>query len=244
MYDVFKIGVGPSSSHTLGPWRAAERFVATLRALGALPRVGELRVRLYGSLAKTGRGHGTDVAVQAGLLGADPVTCDMAAVRTSLASVASTGQLPLGSRQVSFQPERDVEFHMDVTLPYPVDTAADLLRWCDQTGWPIWRVVIAVRPEKALQLGMALPTVKSTYVLDLESIEALERLAREWQVSKSEVLRRVLKQAAAGPAPDRVSLFRQLQESAGLSASRAERWVSAVRAERLAAEPRAVGKRR
>lgn len=91
---------------------------------------------------------------------------------------------------------------------------------------------------------MALPTVKSTYVLDLESIEALERLARQWQVSKSEVLRRVLKQAAADPSPDRVSLFRQLQASAGLSVSKAERWVSAVRAERVAAEPRAAGKRR
>lgn len=84
---------------------------------------------------------------------------------------------------------------------------------------------------------MALPTVKSTYVLDLESVEALERLAREWQVSKSEVLRRVLKNAAAGPAPDRVALFRQLQKAAGVSAARADRWVAAVRAERRANAP-------
>ncbi len=204
VFDIFKIGVGPSSSHTLGPWRAAERFLATLRALGALERVAGLRVRLYGSLAKTGRGHGTDVAVQAGLIGADPVTCDMAAVRATLDGVASGGRLPLGLREVPFAPARDIEFHMDealpahpnaltfvallegggllertyysvgggfvvaddegeageaqVTLPHPVDTGADLLRWCERTGWPIWRVVLenerAWRPEAETRAGL------------------------------------------------------------------------------------------
>jgi hypothetical protein len=91
---------------------------------------------------------------------------------------------------------------------------------------------------------MALPTVKSTYVLDLESVEALERLAHDWQVSKSEVLRRVLKNAAAGPVPDRVALFRRLQKAAGMSAAKADRWVSAVRAERRAGSPRPEAKRR
>lgn len=188
VFDIFKIGVGPSSSHTLGPWRAAERFVTALRASGTLARVSGLRVRLYGSLAKTGRGHGTDVAVQAGLLGADPVTCDMADVRTSLAAIATTGTFELDGRRIVFQPDRDIEFRTDeslarhpnaltlvatldtgdtvertyysvgggfvvtdddhteqeagVTLPYPIDTAADLLRWCDETGWPISQVVL------------------------------------------------------------------------------------------------------
>ncbi len=187
VFDIFKIGVGPSSSHTLGPWRAAERFAGFLQATEALDRVSGLRVRLYGSLAKTGRGHGTDVAVQAGLLGADPVTCDMPGLWAAIASVASLGQLPLGSRTVAFEPARDIEFHAAVlpghpnaltfaatldagtvvertyysvgggfvvgdgddetgeaaavALPYPIDTASDLLRWCDETGWPIWRVV-------------------------------------------------------------------------------------------------------
>ena len=187
-FDIFKIGVGPSSSHTLGPWRAAERFVSTLRNLDAIDRAREVRVRLYGSLAKTGRGHGTDVAVQAGLIGADPVTCEMAEVQASLASIAATGQLMLASRPLPFRPDRDIEFHGDVTLPrhpnaltfvatldagdvvertyysvgggfdidddeadaeaqaidlpHPIDTGADLLRWCDDTGWPIWRVVL------------------------------------------------------------------------------------------------------
>lgn len=85
---------------------------------------------------------------------------------------------------------------------------------------------------------MALPMVKSTYVLDLESADALGRLARDWHVSKSEVLRRVLKNAVAGPVPDRVALFRQMQQAAGLSAAKAGRWVAAVRGERRAGRPR------
>ena len=86
--------------------------------------------------------------------------------------------------------------------------------------------------------------VKSTYVLDVESADALGRLARDWQVSKSEVLRRVLKHAVAGPAPDRVALFRQMQKAAGVSGAKADRWVAAVRAERRARTPRPEVKRR
>ena len=93
-------------------------------------------------------------------------------------------------------------------------------------------------PEKAVYWYMALPMVKSTYVLDLESADALVRLARDWHVSKSEVLRRVLKNAVADPAPDRVALFRQMQKAAGLSVAQANRWVAAVRAERRASAAR------
>jgi len=71
---MFKIGIGPSSSHTLGPWRAALRFIDGLRNRGQLADVESLQVLLYGSLAKTGKGHGTDVAVMLGLCGEDPVT--------------------------------------------------------------------------------------------------------------------------------------------------------------------------
>ncbi len=92
--------------------------------------------------------------------------------------------------------------------------------------------------------GMAIPPVESTDVLDLESVEALERLAREWQVSRAEVLRRVLKNAAAGPPPDRISLFRTLQKAAAVSPSRAGRWVAAVHAERRASGPPARGHHR
>ena len=79
--------------------------------------------------------------------------------------------------------------------------------------------------------------VKSTYVLDVESAEALDRLARDWQMSKSEVLRRVIKSAAAEPKPGRQDLLRQMQKVAALSPTAADRWVAAVRAERRASSP-------
>src|SRR5882757_8847349 len=76
VFDMFKIGIGPSSSHTLGPWRAAQRFTDSLQQQSGLSQLVTLQVLLYGSLAKTGKGHGTDVAIQLGLAGEDPVTFD------------------------------------------------------------------------------------------------------------------------------------------------------------------------
>jgi hypothetical protein len=76
--------------------------------------------------------------------------------------------------------------------------------------------------------------VKSTYVLDVETAASLDRLARDWQVSKSEALRRVIRSAAAAAAPDQVSMLRQLQQAAGLSQVDANAWAKAVRTERHA----------
>jgi L-serine dehydratase len=73
VFDIFKIGIGPSSSHTLGPWRAALRLLESLTQQNKLQEVAGLKVLLYGSLAKTGKGHGTDLAVLLGLCGEDPV---------------------------------------------------------------------------------------------------------------------------------------------------------------------------
>src|SRR5215208_5490288 len=79
-FDIFKIGVGPSSSHTLGPWRAAQRAVERWQELGAFDAIVGVQVDLYGSLAKTGRGHMSDIAVMLGLSNEDPVTCDTTAI--------------------------------------------------------------------------------------------------------------------------------------------------------------------
>jgi L-serine dehydratase len=118
-FDIFKIGVGPSSSHTMGPWRAAQRFVAGLRDRGLYDHVVSIRVDLYGSLAKTGRGHGTDIAVVLGLAGADPVTCDTSALHDQVAAIRDSGRIALdGGRRVNFRTERDVVFHHDTTLPF------------------------------------------------------------------------------------------------------------------------------
>ncbi len=72
VFDMLKIGVGPSSSHTLGPWRAAERWIGLLNRKGKFDIVKEVKITLYGSLALTGKGHATDKAVMLGLIGEDP----------------------------------------------------------------------------------------------------------------------------------------------------------------------------
>jgi L-serine dehydratase len=194
VFDMFKIGVGPSSSHTLGPWRAALAFLDELAAVGPttwLEQVVAVRVDLFGSLAKTGRGHGTDLAIQAGLMGLDPVTCDLTDLRERVDRVATSGLLALGNgplvnfdplRAIAYRVTESLPFHPNamtltaalasgehyaatwysvgggfvvregrqaaagpsaVTLPCPIDTAADLLRWCDSTGGAIADVVMA-----------------------------------------------------------------------------------------------------
>jgi L-serine dehydratase len=117
--DVFKIGVGPSSSHTMGPWRAALRFLDGCRHRGLLGRIRHVHVDLYGSLAKTGRGHGTDLAVLMGLSGLDPVTCDPAGLLDLADSIRTTRQLNLaGERTIRFDAGDEIVFHRDQALPF------------------------------------------------------------------------------------------------------------------------------
>jgi len=126
---MFKIGVGPSSSHTLGPWRAAERFVKALSEKGQLDCVSSLKVLLYGSLAKTGKGHGTDVAVQLGLSGDDPVTFAVNEIDSKINDIASTKIILLGGKyEVDFDPGEDIEFLISETLPYHPNALSFLVR--------------------------------------------------------------------------------------------------------------------
>ncbi|HMO32616.1 MAG TPA: L-serine ammonia-lyase [Lacibacter sp.] len=188
VFDMFKIGVGPSSSHTLGPWRAAQRFLSLLHERYPLASVTQIRVLLYGSLAKTGKGHGTDVAVQLGLAGHDPETFEVERLDAAIREIATMQRLLLGGRhEIVFDPREDIEFlfreslpfhpnaltflasfsdehnlaatyystgggfvvqeqvsHQaveQVQLPFPVDTAADLLHWCMKTGMSISEIV-------------------------------------------------------------------------------------------------------
>ncbi|MCW2239384.1 L-serine ammonia-lyase [Azospirillum canadense] len=116
--DLFKIGIGPSSSHTVGPMKAALRF---LEALAAGKRLGDVRrvlVELYGSLALTGRGHGSDTAVLLGLAGQRPETVDPDAVAPLLLRIRADGRLALGGvRDVAFDEGRDLCFNMGEVLP-------------------------------------------------------------------------------------------------------------------------------
>ncbi len=118
VFDIFKIGVGPSSSHTLGPWRAALRFIDTLKSKG-IDDVLSVRVLLYGSLAKTGKGHGTDVAVLLGLCGEDPVTFDVNQINPRIESIGEHKKMNLGHiKEIGFDPSVDVVFLMDDSLPF------------------------------------------------------------------------------------------------------------------------------
>lgn len=119
VFDIFKIGIGPSSSHTLGPWRAAQQFTASLSANGLLESVEQVKILLYGSLAKTGIGHGTDVAILLGLTGADPVTFDVNAIDSTIATIKKDELLNLGGKQLlTFNYENDLSFLFFESLPF------------------------------------------------------------------------------------------------------------------------------
>ncbi len=192
VFDMFKIGVGPSSSHTLGPWRAAQIFTQSLQDKGILNEVVSIEVLLYGSLAKTGVGHGTDLAVQLGLSGQDPVTFNVDSIDAKIADIKAMNKILLaGKHEIDFTPTDDIEFlftetlpfhpnaltflvmlkngdtfaetyysigggfvqqeikndeddnkEKNITLPFPINTADELLHWCRKTGLSIHEVVM------------------------------------------------------------------------------------------------------
>ncbi len=119
LFDMFKIGIGPSSSHTVGPMVAARRFGEFLDAQGLLDAVHHIAVDLYGSLALTGKGHATDSALILGLLGEEPATVDVDAVAAMLQKVAAEKSLMLfGRRPISFNPDKDLRFHQRQRQPF------------------------------------------------------------------------------------------------------------------------------
>jgi len=116
--DLYSIGIGPSSSHTVGPMRAARRFVQSLDDTGILQRTSRVRAQLYGSLGATGRGHGSDKAVILGLQGEDPETVDTASVEQRMMDARDTGQLRLaGTHPVDFAFDEDLLLHRRISLP-------------------------------------------------------------------------------------------------------------------------------
>lgn len=123
LFDLFKIGIGPSSSHTMGPMRAARRFVSTLVIDGLLDVTAEVRAQLYGSLALTGVGHGTDRAVLLGLSGEEPSSIDPETIEPKLQRIRSARRLVLAGRKtVPFDEERDLIFHRDRMFPEEAQT--------------------------------------------------------------------------------------------------------------------------
>lgn len=205
VFDMLKIGVGPSSSHTLGPWRAALQWLDKQRTNNKFDQIKSIKVLLYGSLAKTGVGHGTDIAVKMGLMGEDPVTCDVNTITDKMNAIAATQTLTLGGeRTIAFDPKEQIVFLMQeslpfhpnaltilaemgdgnnvaetyysigggfvvqegveqnngpsIALPFPIDTAEELLHWCRKTGLSIAEVVLeneaTFRTEKDTREGV------------------------------------------------------------------------------------------
>lgn len=189
VFDMLKIGVGPSSSHTLGPWRAAERFLHELRDRNLLDQVQEVTVDLYGSLSLTGKGHATDLAVMLGLSGQDPEYIPVDQIDSIIQTIRDTHQIQLGNTYtIAFQPDTHIQFHKNFlpfhanglqftavtpqvkitetyysigggfvvkeertnakkksaikcAFPFPVQTAAELLQYCQNEGKSISELV-------------------------------------------------------------------------------------------------------
>jgi L-serine dehydratase len=114
VFDMLKTGIGPSSSHTLGPWRAVQRFMEELKSLPSAPKIKRIQITLYGSLALTGNGHCTDKAVSLALLGYDPVTIDVSLINNYL-GVLSKEKVIKGENgiKISFDPAKDIIFDKD-----------------------------------------------------------------------------------------------------------------------------------
>ena len=118
VFDLFKIGIGPSSSHTVGPMRAARLFALRLRDAQLLERTARISVMLYGSLGATGKGHGSDKAILLGLEGHEPDSVDVDAIAGIVERIRGTQELKvLGSRTLHFEEKRDLVFNHRDTLP-------------------------------------------------------------------------------------------------------------------------------
>ncbi|HZF17669.1 MAG TPA: L-serine ammonia-lyase [Steroidobacteraceae bacterium] len=118
VFDIFKIGIGPSSSHTVGPMRAARAFALELEQAGELAAVQEVAIRLYGSLALTGKGHGTDRAILLGLEGAEPDKIDPDAVEGAVGRIRANGKLRLlGKHEIAFDEPMQLLFQRSEVLP-------------------------------------------------------------------------------------------------------------------------------
>ncbi|MCH8569325.1 MAG: L-serine ammonia-lyase [Balneolales bacterium] len=118
-FEIIKVGIGPSSSHTMGPWNAAQRFTAALEAKNVFHQTKTVKVYLYGSLAKTGRGHGTDIAIVMGLSGHDFTTIDTTTITSRVDEIKAAKEIQLGgSRKIPFDYHRDIIFEFETTLDF------------------------------------------------------------------------------------------------------------------------------
>ena len=119
IFDLFKIGIGPSSSHTVGPMKAANLFVSALSQQQLLTQVDRVQVELFGSLGATGKGHGSDIAVMLGLMGEQPQTTDVTAISQKIADIQAQNTLCLNQQhKINFVADKDLILNGRVSLPH------------------------------------------------------------------------------------------------------------------------------
>lgn len=160
VFDIFKIGIGPSSSHTVGPMRAARNFVRNLRQRALLDGVAGLTVYLYGSLAETGPGHRTDVGIMLGLLGEAPDTVDPATIGEKIKDIAAHRRLAVdGAHLIAFDPAHDFSSRIK-----PISEHPNGMRFVarDSAG-------VAVLDERYVSIG-------GGFIRALDSIDTDERV--------------------------------------------------------------------
>ena len=224
VFDLFSIGIGPSSSHTVGPMRAAGRFVRQLNADGLLPSVARVRIELYGSLGATGAGHGTPGAVVLGLEGCEPETVDPVVAKARVEEINTGGRLRLaGTHTIQFDHTAEIvlslramDFHSNGMVCLAYDGSGEELsrRVYYSVGGGF--VVDEQEAESGPREDVAVP-------YPFNAAEELVRLATENQCSIAELMAR--NEVALGREPDlRAGLLRiwaAFQEcvNAGLAAT-------------------------
>ncbi len=183
VFDLFKIGIGPSSSHTCGPMVAGRRFVDDLRNRGLFDRTERVTARLHGSLAWTGKGHASDKATLLGLSGERPDTVDPEAVDGIVDAILQNKRLNLGGeRDIAFEPETDLVFDFEVTLPghsngmcvYAYDGAGEQLH--KQIYYSIGGGFVATDVE--IEVKDAAPSADVALPYDYKSADELLEMGR------------------------------------------------------------------
>lgn len=198
VFDLFKIGIGPSSSHTVGPMRAARMFVSRLALEGVMAQAARVKVELFGSLGATGKGHGSDKAMLLGLAGHEPDTVDVDAVPTILETIREQGRIALGGgRSIAFDEMVDLVFHRRQSLPFHANGMR--LSAFDEQGGPLLAMVYYsvgggfVLSDEVAADGTRQKTVApdaSVLPLPFSSGAQLLELTRVHRCSIAEIMRR------------------------------------------------------
>jgi L-serine dehydratase len=198
VFDLFKVGIGPSSSHTVGPMRAARLFTLRLANEGLLPRVARVRAEMYGSLGATGKGHGTDRAVLLGLAGHEPDTVDPDHIAALLETIRRERRIALlGSHPVALDEKADVLFYRSETLSFHAngmkfgafDAAGEAL--CEQTYYSVGGgFVVSEQVAENGQRQKVIAPDTTVLPLPFHSGDELLALTRRLGCSIAEVMRR------------------------------------------------------